>query len=59
MQKLILQPPVVPTKVLCLTQAVSPDELRDDDDYEDILDDMRQECGKFGKTFGFNIVSIL
>ena len=46
----MLQPALVPTNVLCLTQAVSPNELRDDDDYEEILDDMRQECGKFGKT---------
>lgn len=36
------------TKVLCLTHAVSADELKDDEDYEEILDDMRQECSKFG-----------
>ncbi|CAI9110736.1 OLC1v1010810C1 [Oldenlandia corymbosa var. corymbosa] len=46
-QKLMLQP--IPTsKVLCLTEVVSPDELINDDDYEDILEDMRLECGKFG-----------
>ncbi|KAJ7952975.1 U2 snRNP auxiliary factor large subunit [Quillaja saponaria] len=48
LQKLMLQPAVVATKVVCLTQAVSEDELKDDEDYEEILDDMRQECGKFG-----------
>ncbi|KAB1226179.1 Splicing factor U2af large subunit B [Morella rubra] len=48
LQKLILQPGAVATKVVCLTQVVSPDELKDDDDYQDILEDMREECGKFG-----------
>jgi splicing factor U2AF subunit len=50
LQKLMLQPGVVATKVVCLTQVVNPDELKDDDDYQDILEDMRDECGKFGKT---------
>ncbi|KAG8655528.1 splicing factor U2af large subunit B isoform X3 [Manihot esculenta] len=45
-QKLMLQP--VPTKVVCLTQVVSVDELKDDDEYEEILEDMRMEGGKFG-----------
>lgn len=44
----MLQPSVVATKVLCLTEVVSPEELNDDDDYEDILEDMKIECGKFG-----------
>ncbi|KAL6993613.1 hypothetical protein U1Q18_011726 [Sarracenia purpurea var. burkii] len=48
LQRLILQPAaMVATKVLCLTQVVTVDELRDDEDYEDILEDMRTECGKF------------
>ena len=37
-----------PTKVLCLTQLVSIDELRDDQEFEDIYQDIRDECGKFG-----------
>lgn len=37
-----------PTKILCLNQAVTVDELRDDSEYEEILEDMRDECGKFG-----------
>ncbi|KAK9267249.1 hypothetical protein L1049_009671 [Liquidambar formosana] len=37
-----------PTKVLCLTEAITPDELRDDEEFEEILEDMRDECGKFG-----------
>ncbi|CAN4096459.1 unnamed protein product [Withania somnifera] len=44
----MLQPGGPPTKVLCLTNVVSPDELKDDEDYEDIVEDMRMECGKFG-----------
>ena len=39
----------LPTKVVCLTQVVSPDELRDDEEYEDILEDMREEGRKYGK----------
>ncbi|XP_021911928.1 splicing factor U2af large subunit B isoform X3 [Carica papaya] len=48
LQRLMLQPGGVPSKVVCLTQVVTADELRDDEEYEDILEDMRQEGGKFG-----------
>ncbi|CAL5373136.1 unnamed protein product [Camellia sinensis] len=50
LQRLMLQPPpaALATKVLCLTQVISVDELKDDEDYEDILEDMKTECGKFG-----------
>ncbi|XP_038884482.1 splicing factor U2af large subunit B isoform X8 [Benincasa hispida] len=48
LQKLMLQPGTVSTKVLCLTQVVSPEELINDEDYEDIMEDMRGEGGKFG-----------
>merc|ERR1711915_606455 len=43
-----LGPPETPTKVVSLTQVVSADELRDDEEYEEILEDMREECGKYG-----------
>lgn len=36
------------TKVVCLTQVVTADELRDDEEYEDIVEDMKQEGIKFG-----------
>lgn len=36
------------TKILCLNQVVTVDELRDDNEYDEILEDMREECGKFG-----------
>ncbi|KAK1357553.1 Splicing factor U2af large subunit [Heracleum sosnowskyi] len=52
LQRLMLQQPPQPigiaSKVLCLTQVVTEDELKDDDDYDDILADMKTECGKFG-----------
>lgn len=38
------------TKVVCLTQVVTEDELRNDEEYEDIVVDMRDEGGKFGKN---------
>ncbi|KAL2619869.1 hypothetical protein R1flu_000074 [Riccia fluitans] len=38
----------VPTRVVCLSQVVSPDELKEDNEYEEILEDMREECGKYG-----------
>lgn len=37
-----------PSEVLCLMNMVTPDELRDDDEYEDILEDIKEECGKYG-----------
>lgn len=49
LQRLILQPTSIASKVLCLTEVVTEDELKDDEDYEDILEDMKTECGKFGK----------
>ncbi|KAL7603044.1 splicing factor U2af large subunit B isoform X1 [Lactuca sativa] len=52
LQRMMLQPPpsigTTATKVLCLTQVVNEDELKDDEDYQDILEDMKIECGKFG-----------
>lgn len=48
----MLQPAAIgtpPTKVLSLTQVVTEEELVNDEDYEDILEDMKVECGKFGK----------
>ncbi|KAL6654375.1 hypothetical protein ACP70R_007840 [Stipagrostis hirtigluma subsp. patula] len=49
MQKLVLQVGgALPTKVVCLTQVVTADELRDDEEYEDILEDMREEGRKYG-----------
>ncbi|XP_025202432.1 splicing factor U2AF 50 kDa subunit-like [Rhopalosiphum maidis] len=37
-----------PTEVLCLLNMVTPDELKDEEEYEDILEDIREECNKYG-----------
>ncbi|KAE8771266.1 Splicing factor U2af large subunit A [Hordeum vulgare] len=38
----------LPTKVVCLTDVVSADDLRDDEEYNDILEDMTLEARKYG-----------
>ncbi|XP_034395167.1 splicing factor U2AF 65 kDa subunit-like [Cyclopterus lumpus] len=38
----------VATEVLCLLNMVMPEELVDDEDYEEILEDVREECCKYG-----------
>ncbi|CAI9293782.1 unnamed protein product [Lactuca saligna] len=48
LQRMMLQPPpstgTTATKVLCLAQVVTEDELKYDEDYQDILEDMKKEC---------------
>ncbi|XP_010430078.1 PREDICTED: splicing factor U2af large subunit B isoform X4 [Camelina sativa] len=53
-QRLMLQPGGTPTKIVCLTQVVTADDLRDDEEYADIMEDMRTEGGKFG-----NLVNVV
>ncbi|XP_019745494.1 splicing factor U2AF 65 kDa subunit-like [Hippocampus comes] len=43
------------TQVLCLLNMVLPDELADDNDYQEILDDIRQECCKYGNVRSIQI----
>lgn len=43
----------VPTEVLCLMNMVQKDELFDDEEYEEIYEDVRDECSKYG-----NVVSV-
>lgn len=38
----------IASKVLCLTQVVTEDKVKGDGDYEDILANMKTECGNFG-----------
>jgi len=40
--------PGQPTDVLCLLNMVTPEELRDDEEYDDILEDIREECTRYG-----------
>eukprot|EP00850_Spirogloea_muscicola_P020774 SM000226S07415 [mRNA] locus=s226:105576:111005:+ [translate_table: standard] len=48
-------PAETPTKVVCLAQVVTPNELVNDEDFEEILEDMRSECGKYGTLVNVNI----
>lgn len=45
----------LPTDVLCLLNMVSPDELIDDEEYEEILEDIREECSKYGTVKSIEI----
>lgn len=36
------------TEVLCLLNMVTADELKDEEEYEDILEDIKEECNKYG-----------
>ncbi|KAG2460969.1 U2AF2 factor, partial [Polypterus senegalus] len=46
-----LQNTGMPTEVLCLLNMVMAEELVDDEEYEEILEDIREECGKYGSIF--------
>ncbi|XP_043106671.1 splicing factor U2AF 65 kDa subunit-like [Puntigrus tetrazona] len=45
----------LPTEVLCLLNMVMPEELLDDEDYEEILEDIREECCKYGSVRSIEI----
>jgi RNA recognition motif-containing protein len=42
--------PVAPTEVLCLLNMGIPEELGDKEEYEDNLEGVREECGKYGEV---------
>ncbi|GIY49471.1 splicing factor U2AF 50 kDa subunit [Caerostris extrusa] len=42
------QGPGPATEVLCLMNMVVPEELMDEEEYEDILEDIKEECTKYG-----------
>ncbi|KAF9915015.1 U2 small nuclear RNA auxiliary factor 2 [Lobosporangium transversale] len=46
---------VVPTNVLQLLNMVTPEDLEEDQDYEEIVEDVRDECGKFGQVIDIKI----
>lgn len=50
-----LQTSGMPTEVLCLLNMVMPEELVDDEDYEEILEDVRDECCKYGSVRSIEI----
>ncbi|KAL2024180.1 hypothetical protein VTK56DRAFT_9336 [Thermocarpiscus australiensis] len=43
------------SRVLQLLNMVTPEELMDNDDYEEIRDDVQEECEKFGKILALKI----
>ncbi|MEN2496820.1 MAG: U2 small nuclear RNA auxiliary factor 2 [Marteilia pararefringens] len=43
------------TEILCLLNIIEVDDLRDDEEYEDICEDIRQECEKFGTVVSLEI----
>ncbi|KAK0751677.1 hypothetical protein B0T18DRAFT_74699 [Schizothecium vesticola] len=43
------------SRVLQLLNMVTPDELMDNDDYEEIRDDVQEECQKYGKIISVKI----
>ncbi|KAL2139288.1 hypothetical protein VTI28DRAFT_5426 [Corynascus sepedonium] len=43
------------SRVLQLLNMVTPDELMDNDDYEEIREDVQEECEKFGKILSLKI----
>lgn len=47
--------PRVLTEVLCLMNMVEPNELRDDEEYQEILEDIEDECSKYGTVKSIEI----
>ncbi|XP_002130386.2 splicing factor U2AF 50 kDa subunit [Ciona intestinalis] len=43
------------TTVLCLMNMVLPEELTDDEEYEEIMEDVKDECGKLGSVVSLEI----
>lgn len=44
-----------PTEVLCLMNMVTEEDLKEDEEYEDILEDIREECQKYGNVRSLEI----
>lgn len=44
-----------PTEVLCLMNMVAPEELLDDEEYEEIVEDVKEECSKYGQVKSIEI----
>lgn len=47
--------PRVLTEVLCLMNMVEPNELKDDEEYNDILEDIEEECRRYGTVRSIEI----
>ncbi|KAI6658528.1 Splicing factor U2AF 50 kDa subunit-like [Oopsacas minuta] len=47
--------PSQPTCILCLLNMVTPEELQDIEEYEDIYEDVKNECSRSGKVISLEI----
>uniref|UniRef100_A0AAY4AAC8 Splicing factor U2AF subunit n=3 Tax=Denticeps clupeoides TaxID=299321 RepID=A0AAY4AAC8_9TELE len=45
----------IPTEILCLMNMVVPEELLDDEEYEEIVEDVKDECSKYGQVKSIEI----
>ena len=45
----------VPTNVIMLKNMVEEEELKDDEEYDDIKEDIQEECAKFGEIVSFQM----
>lgn len=43
------------TEVLCLMNMITPEELEDEEEYDDIFEDVKEECGKYGSVKSLEI----
>lgn len=43
------------TEILCLMNMIQPEELEDEEEYDEILDDVREECSKYGVVKSMDI----
>lgn len=43
------------TEILCLLNMVTEDELQDEDEYDEILEDVKEECNKYGNVKSIEI----
>jgi len=43
------------TEVLCLLNMVTHDELKDDEEYQDIVEDIEEECNRYGRVKSLEI----
>ncbi|KAG5842500.1 hypothetical protein ANANG_G00178290 [Anguilla anguilla] len=55
MNSSVVQMGGLPTEVLCLMNMVAPEELLDDEEYEEIVEDVREECSKYGQVKSIEI----
>lgn len=43
------------TEILCLLNMVTEEELQDEEEYEEILEDVKEECNKYGQVKSIEI----